>query len=574
MKFLHPEFAWGFAALGLIVFFYLLKRRYLEKDVPSTFLWRRAMMDPTANRPIQRLRRNVLLPLQLLMAAVLALALMGPVLAGAMGGEWVMIFDLSASMQARQGERTRLQDAVRAAEEVIAALGPRDAVTILACDGRVRQVLNRSTDREAARRALSSLEPGNQDASVAQAVSLAKAMARQIDGVNILVFSDAYVPEAGVSARNAAAGLENRAVQSFAMQGNTGFARVVNYGGDCRVTLACYAQGALCDAQEMQIAAGEASVASFQLPDCDWAYVEIQQADAIAADNRLYAVAGAPGQYQLALCGDENLFLEQALTLREDISLLRVPDGNLEGVEADLYVYGNSPLIFSLQKQQTQIQAGAQAQPRGEMAVVAQDVLTQGLSLRDVAVRAYRPLTGGRALVALDGACVVAATQQSVALGFDIHDTNLPMKYDFPILVQNILNLLLPPAGIDTGSGTCGAQVQLRLPADGERAWVRLPSGESVPVEDAPGEGGAYSFEDTARPGLYALCVEGGRSAGERYFALRMPLSESDVRSVAPSVDAGGAALALEGGGELGTALLGLFLLLLLVEWGVRSRVD
>ena len=29
-------------------------------------------------------------------------------------------------------------------------------------------------------------------------------------------------------------------------------------------------------------------------------------------------------------------------------------------------------------------------------------------------------------------------------LGFDLHDSNLPLKYDFPVLIQNILDWLLP----------------------------------------------------------------------------------------------------------------------------------
>ena len=72
MTFLNPAFAWGFLSLPLILALYLLKRRYEEKPVPSTFLWRKAGLDASASRPFQRLRRNRLLPIQLLMAAVMA----------------------------------------------------------------------------------------------------------------------------------------------------------------------------------------------------------------------------------------------------------------------------------------------------------------------------------------------------------------------------------------------------------------------------------------------------------------------------------------------------------------------
>ena len=38
---------------------------------------------------------------------------------------------------------------------------------------------------------------------------------------------------------------------------------------------------------------------------------------------------------------------------------------------------------------------------------------------------------------------VIAWDGETAVLGFDLHDTNLPLKYDFPVLIQNILYLLL-----------------------------------------------------------------------------------------------------------------------------------
>ena len=177
MTFLYPAFAWAFLSLGAILILYLLKRRYEDRPVPSTFLWQKTLRDMTANRPFQRLKRNLLLPLHLLMAASVVLCLMQPVLSGSTAGEVVMIFDLSASMQAAEDGRTRLDHAVDTAEEILAGMEPQDTLTILAADGDTRQLLSRSTDREAARRVLNSLEPSNTAADLAAAVSLAQAKA-------------------------------------------------------------------------------------------------------------------------------------------------------------------------------------------------------------------------------------------------------------------------------------------------------------------------------------------------------------------------------------------------------------
>ena len=75
LTFAAPQFAWFLAVPAGIVVLYLLRRKYLPRLVPSTFLWRTAVRDHAANKPLQRLRRNLLLPVQFLAALVLALAL-------------------------------------------------------------------------------------------------------------------------------------------------------------------------------------------------------------------------------------------------------------------------------------------------------------------------------------------------------------------------------------------------------------------------------------------------------------------------------------------------------------------
>ena len=125
LTFLAPGFAWGFLSLALITALYLLRRRYLPRQVPSTFLWEKALRDSAANRPFQKLRKNLLLPLQLLAAACLVLALMQPVTGGGKAGKTVLILDLSASMQTRSGGRSRLEEAREAAAERISRMTSR-----------------------------------------------------------------------------------------------------------------------------------------------------------------------------------------------------------------------------------------------------------------------------------------------------------------------------------------------------------------------------------------------------------------------------------------------------------------
>ena len=68
MGLLAPLALIGLSRVPIIVAFYMLRLRRPERPVSSTFLWQQLVRDVEANAPWQRLRRSLLLLLQLLLA--------------------------------------------------------------------------------------------------------------------------------------------------------------------------------------------------------------------------------------------------------------------------------------------------------------------------------------------------------------------------------------------------------------------------------------------------------------------------------------------------------------------------
>ena len=93
--------------------------------------------------------------------------------------------------------------------------------------------------------------------------------------------------------------------------------------------------------------------------------------------------------------------------------------------------------------------------------------------MKDVFFRSVRPVSGGKAAVSLNGGTVIAYADGMAALGFDLHNSNLPLKYDFPVLIQNTLDWLLPAettGGDDTEKLMPMAESDVRMVAPDDEA--------------------------------------------------------------------------------------------------------
>ena len=159
MSFLAPA-AFALAALiPIIIAMYLLKLRRTEQIVSSVYLWRRMVRDVEANAPWQRLRRNLLLILQLLFLTALILALARPFTwaEGAGGRALILIFDTSASMAATDAPPSRLEAAKAQAHTLVDGLPDDARVTVIAAGDGAQVLAASSRDRRQVRRAIEGL---------------------------------------------------------------------------------------------------------------------------------------------------------------------------------------------------------------------------------------------------------------------------------------------------------------------------------------------------------------------------------------------------------------------------------
>src|SRR5262249_50770264 len=147
----------------VIVLLYLLKLKRRPVTVSSVLLWSRLLKDVQANAPFQRLRRNLLLLLQLAIAGLAIFALARPFIRiHALGGKSViLILDGSASMKSRDAGGTRFAAARQAALKLVDAMRPGDAMMPILVTSRPHRLAPFTSDRSLLRGALQAAEPAD-----------------------------------------------------------------------------------------------------------------------------------------------------------------------------------------------------------------------------------------------------------------------------------------------------------------------------------------------------------------------------------------------------------------------------
>ncbi len=273
MGFLSPITALIVAGITvpLLVSLYFLKLRRRQVMISSTLLWKKAIQDLQVNSPFQRLRKSLLLLLQLLILGALLFAMSRPTMetVASPGQRVVIVIDHSASMNATDISPTRLDEAKKAAIELIdnldttgesaegGALGGAMVVSF-AQGARVRQSLTNDPSR--LRDAVRRIEPTDQVSRLGPALSLIEPYVQtgsddESDKLVVYIISDGkvqasgqamslagaelrYIPIGGGPGRMAgAADPDNLGIVSFSARRDFDkpeivqvFARVANFG--------------------------------------------------------------------------------------------------------------------------------------------------------------------------------------------------------------------------------------------------------------------------------------------------------------------------------------------------------
>ena len=570
MNFLFAIPPWGVALAGLVpagifaLYFLKLKRKPMQ--VPSTFLWKKSIEDLHVNSFWQRLRRNVLLWLQLLAAFLMLFALAHLVSNRTdTGRRTILMIDNSASMAAAEEGGTRLQLAKAKAAEVLTQLVDGDSAMVISFSDAGKTVLPYTTNLGQVRAALDRIGQTDRPTAIGEALAIASGLANpQRAGeddaealpATLYVFSDggfAPVPDfspGNLAVRYVRVGTprDNFGIVAMASRRSESdpdrlevLATVRNDAAGPRETVVeLAADGRTLDYKKVAVDAGEQRSVAFQLqaPERVTLSTSLDADEALTTDNRAYNIVQPPKQVKVMVVGDDNIALRAALTTEEAVRVADVDyrpaatadremDSDLDFARYDLIVFDrcaprslpdcNTFFIGALPP----TLAGAERRDIELPLILDWDnthPVLRFLALDNIRIAGAFTIDlppGAARLILGSGAETLLFTvprgirtdlvQTFPIITADGANTDWPWKLSFPMYLYNVIRTLTGAEDRGQLTTLAGQPITLALGELEQLGTLTRPDGTTDAVKRS--SRGTFEILDTGRTGLYELEV-------------------------------------------------------------------
>lgn len=575
MGFLLPlGFLFGLSIPALLIF-YLLKVRRRPRRVASTWLWRATVEDARASVPFQRLRRNLLMLVQIAVLALLTLALARPILNLRVGeaGSVLILIDTSAGMAMRSapGGPTRLEEAQRKAEALVGSLPRGVQALVLPYASRAAVVAPFTRDRARLREEIRNLRVRATGQDLKAALVLAASLVGSEPEPQVVVFSDSAhlgAPElealgtTPIVIEPCGSPTSNFGWTALSVQRRSAtaatydlFGQIVYHGAKAgEATLRVEADGRLLEVRKVQLkseAETPVVVEGLALEGEPIVHARLTAGpdahDGLELDNDVWVQVRPSSRLRVLVCTPGNYFLSRALgSIAEAETTFIAPGQAAPDAPYDMAIYDRG--LPSRLPPAPSLYIGLSPWPRSgaepagrEPGLLAAGAISHWDSDHPVSRRvqwstvtvfaadAVSPPAGTRTLVESGETPLLilgrAEGQVALHLAFDLFASNFPLRAAFPIFLRNSVNWLTQDRaaretqsrlGGETWSMAMGEGIaEVKVVSPSNRVWSLVPGADRLVSFAETYETGVWRVEIPGRPEerFGVNLMDGGESA-------------------------------------------------------------
>ena len=349
MTFKYIAGLWGLMGIPILILIYVLRRRYREETVSSTFLWKRSLQYMKRRFPFS-LRNSILLLLQILTIVLASLVLARPSIISWKTGEVIAIVDGSASMMSKDHHGvSRFDRALEKIEELAEDADENHRVTVIVAGDEAKTHVFRATTYYDITRGLSGLSCSYSDADIEGALNLALEAQKNNTEAEIRFYTDkTYEYTNGVSIVDMTDNEWNVAAVNLDALEKSGIweftGEVASYGDDINVNASLYVDGEHVSSKKVVCKDGEITKVEFR----DYNAYNFQYAqmfvklvdgdeDALAEDNSFTYYNNSQQRKKIQVAYGPKMkdqFLDSAL---RSIKNVTVSSAQAEGIDEQGY---------------------------------------------------------------------------------------------------------------------------------------------------------------------------------------------------------------------------------------------
>lgn len=611
MRFLYPLGLIGLIGIPILILIYIIKSKYTEQTVSSTYLWTLSERFMKKRNPISKLTGIISLLLQLLTVTFASLALASPIITVKdMAKEYCFILDASGSMNMAYDGETRFARGKAQIEALMDEAVDGSRFSLVYVGDATTVVFEYLTDKKLANELLDGLQPAYSTVDTKNALEIAQGYFNENTSVLTYFVTDKdYTTHHNVEIVNVAKGESNYAVTDVQQTVEGGklyvTGQVYSYTEDKSLTVSLYLNGEQTATSVYTVNALTNKPTPFTLiAETDhFASIKVgvsggETADGMTLDNE-YMIFDVMSEstYNTLIVSENPDYINFAIStiVSADIDVVK-PKDYVEGTAGyGLYVFDsfnptsipkdgsvwfinpqtgiNSEAGFSVQRD-VPLTNGVQME-RAEGSSTTYQALTKDLSGNLLYVKQYAKCSLFRSFTTLysfeNNPLLFAGTNaygnREAVFAFDLQQSNLPLEvYDFTVLVRNLIEFSFPDI-VEKTDYYCGEFAEINVVANSESIRVERPSG-SIEYLDVAGATASIRMDEV---GVYTVTVTA--SGVERKVNLYAALAEEERTPVGQEkefvLQGFGTKGGFDGTYDLSTVLFILLAVCFLADWGV-----
>lgn len=558
MRFIYPLGLLGLLGIPVLIIIYIIKNKYTEQIVPSTYLWNLSEKFLKKKKPISLISGIISLVLQILAVIIVSVLIAKPVITlPNTAKDYCFIIDGTGSMNFETNDTTRMEIGKIKIEELIESSKNGSSYTLIYVGATSRVVYENLSNKDKAIEMLSKLQPSGVTVGLTGIINHVQNYYNENKSLETYFVTDKDYTSSNINIINVSNNEQNYAIYdtSTLVEGTNMkvSSSIISYADDAILNVDVYVNSELLTTKEVECKKGIVQEFStyVNVTDYETLEVKISNDDALDLDNNevLYNIEKTHS-YSTLIVSDRPFYLTSVIENVGNTDILVVSRDeytssmsgfslyvfdsytpNVLPTDGTVWLFGVSSSIdqsgFSVQDVIEDETGIAATYPKNSTSIYR--TLTSGLLKNQIYVTKYYKYglyKNFTVLLTHEGNPLIFtgltdSGNREVVFAFDLHDSNVPLLLDYLTLSKNLLNYSFPVI-LEESSYICGDTVELNVLSNCDSIRIETPSND-VSYLDISSEVTSYQ---TSEVGTHTIKVMIGDQ--ERVFNIfvGLPLAE------------------------------------------------